>query len=53
MAGLLFATSLEIYGKNSRLLMVSIYTLPLIQNYAQIEQDSECENATRICVCPN
>jgi hypothetical protein len=27
-------------------LMVSVYTLALSQNYAQIDQDSKCEHAT-------
>jgi hypothetical protein len=41
MAGLLFATSLDIYSRRSQLLMVSVYTLPLNRNYAEIKQDSE------------
>jgi hypothetical protein len=51
MAGLLFATSLDIYSRRSQLLMVSVYTLTLNRNYAEIKQDSECQNATGICAC--
>jgi hypothetical protein len=46
MADLIFATSLDKYSRNSQLLMISVYTLALSQNYAQIDQDSECEHAT-------
>jgi hypothetical protein len=52
MAGLLFATSLDIYSRRSQLLMVSVYTLPLNRNYAEIKQDSECQNAQEfVLVC--